>query len=112
MSAGHVLKNGSVNALDADGLVDLDDNSIVTMTEIYFFGISAGQDFDLNPAQLVASSLQATIPDGTLVTDYFKAGSDAYVTVVAAGANTVGANIAPLEGWSWASVSGALADFK
>jgi hypothetical protein len=112
MSAGHTLRNGSVNALDADGLVDLDDNSIVTMTEIYFFNISAGQDFDLNPPLLVASNLQATIPDGTLVTDYFKGGSEVYVSVVAAGTNTVGANISPLEGWSWASVSGALADFK
>lgn len=112
MSAGHLLKNGSVNALDADGLVDLDDNSIVEMTAIYFFNISAGQDFDLNPTQLVASNLQATIPDGTLVTDYFKGGSEAYVSLVDAGANTVGANITPLEGWSWASVSGALADFK
>lgn len=112
MEAGHIIRNGSVNALEADGLVDLDDNSIVEMTAIYFFGVSAGQDFDLNPAQLTASNLQATLPDGAAVTDYFLAGSDAYVSTVAAGANTVGADITKLEGWSWASASGALADFN
>jgi hypothetical protein len=112
MIAGHIIRNGSVSALDADGLVDLDDNSIVEMTAIYFFNVSEGQDFDLNPVDLVASNFQATLPAGAMVTDYFKGGSDAYVTLVAAGANTVGADLSKLEGWSWASVSGALADFK
>ncbi len=112
MTAGHILKNGSVSALNADGLVDLDDNSIVEMTAIYFFNVSEGQDFDLNPADLVASNLQATLPDGADVTAYFKGGSDSYVTLVAAGANTVGADLSKLDDWSWASVAGALADFK
>lgn len=111
MEAGHMLKNGSVYADGADGLVDLDANSIVEMTAIYFFGVAAGQDFDLNPTALVASNLQATLPDGGLVTDFFTLGSDSYVTVVAAGANTVGADISKFESWSWASVSGALVDF-
>jgi hypothetical protein len=111
MAAGHLIKNGSVSALNADGLVDLDDNSIVEMTAIYFFNVSAGQDFDLNPANLVASNLQATLPDGAVVTDYFTAGSDAYVTLVTLGANTVGADVTKLEGWSWASKAGALDDF-
>ena len=111
MEAGHTLKNGSVYADGADGLVDLDANSIVEMTAIYFFGIAAGQDFDLNPAGLVASNLQATLPDGTVVTDFFTAGSDAFVTVVTAGANTVGADVSKFDNWSWASASGALADF-
>lgn len=111
MEAGHILKNGSVYADGADGLVDLDANSIVEMTAIYFFGIAAGQDFDLNPTALVASNLQATLPDGGLVTDFFTLGSDSYVTVVAAGTNTVGADVSKFDGWSWASASGALADF-
>ncbi len=111
MEAGHLIKNGSVYAAGADGLVDLDANSIVEMTAIYFFGVAAGQDFDLNPTALVASNLQATLPDGALVTDFFTAGSDAYVTVVAAGANTVGADVSKFDNWSWAAVSGALVDF-
>ncbi|MCK9399412.1 MAG: hypothetical protein M0Q51_05385 [Bacteroidales bacterium] len=111
MSAGHTLKNGSVYADGAEGLVDLDDNSIATMTSIYFFGVATGQDFDLNPTGLVASGLQATLPEGAIVTDYFKAGSDAYVTIVAEGANTVGADVTKFQTWSWASVSGALDNF-
>ena len=111
MEAGHILKNGTVYAGIADGLVDLDDNSIVEMSGIYFFGLKSGQDFDLNPVALVASDLQATLPDGGIVTDYFKAGSDAFVTTVTTGANTVGADVTKFATWSWASVSGALTDF-
>lgn len=111
MEAGHIIKNGSVYAGDADGLVDLDDNSIVELTGIYFFAVSAGQDFDLNPAGLTASSLQATLPEGAVVTDYFTAGSDAYVTLVGEGANTVGADAGMFLTWSWAGVSGNLSGF-
>lgn len=111
MEAGHIIKNGSVYAGEADGLVDLDDNSIVELTGIYFFGVSAGQDFDLNPAGLTASALQATLPEGAVVTDYFTDGSDAYVTLVGEGANTVGADAAMFLTWSWAGVSGNLSGF-
>jgi hypothetical protein len=111
MEDGHVIKNGSVYAGAAEGLCDLDDNSMVEMTKIYFFGIAAGQDFDLVPAGLTASEFQATIPDGTALTDYFVEGSDAFVTAVAAGGNTVGADVSKFESWSWAAVSGALDEF-
>ncbi|MBN1338713.1 MAG: hypothetical protein JXA03_05280 [Bacteroidales bacterium] len=108
MEAGHIIKNGSVKADDADGLVDLDDNSIVEMMNIYFFNIKEGQDFDLNPAGLTATALQAVIPTGFTVADFFTEGSDAYVTAVNAGSNTVGADKTKFQNWSWAAVSGAL----
>lgn len=113
MEAGHTITNGSVEAKDAEGLVDLDNNSIVDMSNIYFFNLAPeGQDFDLNPSQLTCSNLQVTLPSDTVgVTDFFKDGSDAYVTVVAAGSNTVGADVSDFQGWSWAAVSGALDDF-
>jgi len=111
MSAGHILKNGSIKAGIAQGLVDLDDNSIAEMTRIYFFGMTAGQDFDLNPSGLTASNMQVTLPDGALLADFFKAGSDAFVTTVVAGSNTVGADLTKFQTWSWAAVSGALDDF-
>lgn len=111
MEDGHILKNGTVYAGAAEGLVDLDDNSIVEMMGIYFFGIAEGQDFDLVPVGLTASNLQATIPDGTALTDYFIEGSDAFVTTVAEGSNTVGADVSKFETWSWAAVSGALDEF-
>lgn len=112
MEAGHTIKNGIVSAQNADGLVDLDDNSIVTITSVYFRDVKAGQDFDLNPAQLTASNLQATLPAGSVITDFFKSGSDSYVTLVNDGANTVGADITKLTGWSWAGTSGALNNLK
>ncbi len=111
--AKHTITNGSVFADGADGLVDLDDNSWVDMNNIYFFGLSAGQDFDQIPTDFtcVFANLQATIPDGEAVTDYFLDGSAAAVTVTAAGANTVGADKSEFNVWSWAAVSGSLDAF-
>jgi len=112
-SGRHTIKNGSAKAGNAEGLVDLDDNSIVTMTGIYFFGLKTGQDFDDLPSGggLTASDLQVTLPTGSALTDFFKEGTSAFATVVAAGANTVGVNLEPFTGWSWAEVSGGLDDF-
>jgi hypothetical protein len=111
MEASHTLMNGSVYAGSAEGLVDLDANSLVAMTKIYFFGIAAGQDFDLNPTGLSASNFEATLPASGVLTDFFKSGSEAYVTTVAQGTNTVGADVSKFQNWSWAAVSGALVDF-
>ncbi|MBN1200067.1 MAG: hypothetical protein JXA23_11990 [Bacteroidales bacterium] len=111
MEDSHTILNGTAQADDAQGLVDLDDNSLVTMSNIYFFSIKDGQDFDLNPVGLNASNLQATIPAGSAVTDFFIDGTDAYVTVVAEGANTVGADASVFQGWTWAAAAGALNGF-
>jgi hypothetical protein len=112
MEATHTIKNGTVYAGDAEGLVDLDDNSLVDMMAIYFFGLAEGQDFDLVPEGLTASDLEATIPDGFELTDFFKEGSDEFVTAVAEMQNTVGADLAQFQGWSWAAVSGALEELN
>ena len=111
MLDSHTVVNGSVWAGAASGLVDLDANSIVDMTNIYFFGLTAGQKFDLNPAGLTASGLQATLPGVTVLTDFFLAGTDAYTTSVATGANTVGATVSSFASWSWADLAGELVDF-
>lgn len=104
MVGKHTIKNGTVYAMNADGLVDNDANSYVDMMNVYFRDIKAGQDFDQVPTDYVCafSSLQATIPDGTALTDFFKGGSDAFTTAVALGANTVGADMTKFQGWSWA----------
>lgn len=110
---GHTIQNGTVYAGDAQGLVDLDDNTRCTISSVYFFGLAPeGQDFDSNPDVLTASNLEVTLPSDTVaVTDFFVDGSDAYVTAVAEGANSVGADMSKFQGWTWAAVSGALADF-
>ncbi|MDA3821406.1 MAG: hypothetical protein PF450_02170 [Bacteroidales bacterium] len=116
----HTITNGSVYAMDAEGLADLDSigeagtvgNSYVDMNNIYFFGATYGQDFDDKPADLTLSNIEFTLPTDTLlVTDFFLKGTDAAVTLVAAGANTVGADLTKFQDWSWAAVAGALADF-
>lgn len=113
----HTITNGTVIAGDAEGLADLDDkgaagtigNSYVDMNNIYFTSVVYGQDFDDNPADLTVSALEVTLPSDTLtVADFFVTGVDAQVTEVDEGANTVGADLSALTGWSWAGVSGAL----
>lgn len=117
----HTIKNGSVLAMDAEGLVDLDDkgpagtvgNSYVNMSNIYFTGLAEGQDFDDNPADLTATNLEVTLPAESTFTvaDFFKKGTDSFVKKVNSGANTVGADLTKFKNWSWASVSGALDKF-
>lgn len=112
------IKNGHVSAVDAEGIADLDSkgagiedvsNTWANMSNIYFFNLTYGQDFDDNPAELVAASFEVTLPSDTLtVGDFFKKGSADYVTVVAAGANTVGADLSKFAGWSWADEAGLL----
>ncbi len=113
MVAKHIIKNGSAKADNAQGLVDLDPNSNVDMDKIYFFSLKSGQDFDELPTQYSCSftNFQATLPANTLITDFFKKGSDLFTTAVAAGARSVGANITDFQGWSWTSVSGSLTGF-
>ena len=81
------------------------------MSAIYFFDLVDGQDFDLNPAGLTCANLEATFADTLAVSDFFKDGTDAFVTKVAAGANSVGADVSKFQGWSWASAAGALDEF-
>lgn len=116
LAAAHTLKNGSVRAtiagddVEAAGLVDLDANSLTNMESIYFFDIVAGQTFDLKPAGCAFATLEATIPGGSALTDFFLAGTDAFTTSVTAGANSIGADETQFA-WSWASVHGALDSF-
>lgn len=119
-NAQHSIMNGTVIAGMAEGLADLDDkgeagtvgNSSVNMSNIYFTDVTFGQDFDDNPADLVASGFELTLPSDTLeISDFFTKGTDVYVTVVDSAANTVGATKASFDAWSWAAVSGALDNF-
>lgn len=109
--ATHTITNGSVHAGNAEGLVDNDADSYADLSNIYFFGLTLGQDYDLNPATVTTANFQITLPGGTAITDFFKDGSDVNVTAVAAGANTVGANPGEFAGWTLADELGALNEF-
>jgi hypothetical protein len=112
-AAKHTIMNGTAFAGDAQGLVDLDANSFLDMMNIYFFGLGEDQDFDELPTEFVCtfSDFEATLPDGAVLTDYFKDGSDAFTTEVAEGENTVGADSSVFAGWSWAAVAGGITEF-
>lgn len=111
MVAKHIIKNGSVYAGDAEGLVDLDANSNVDMNNIYFFGIKAGQDFDQLPIDYTCTfaDFQVTLPASTVIADFFKGGSDTFVTAVTL--STVGVDKSEFVGWAWADVAGELSEF-
>lgn len=114
--ARHTIKNGTVRVGGAEGIADLDTDLVgnsstpVTMTNIYFFGLTGtGQDFDAKPATATLSNFQATLPTGAVLSTYFKAGSDSAVTLVTT--RTVGATVSAFNTWSWASVSNSLTGF-
>jgi hypothetical protein len=111
MNGTHTIKNGTVKAGEAEGLADLDDNSLVVMNNIYFFSVIAGQDFDLNPAGLTVTAIQATLPVAAVVADFFKGGVDAVVTIVNENSNTVGADASKFSTWSWADANSELTNF-
>ncbi|PKP34274.1 MAG: hypothetical protein CVU00_07645 [Bacteroidetes bacterium HGW-Bacteroidetes-17] len=112
--AGHTIKNGIVSVKNAQGLIDFDASTDINMMNIYFRDLTAGQDveeydvYSANTKGFASSAFQVTLPAGSLVTDFFKKGSDAITTSVAAGAATVGADLTKFNTWTWASVAGQL----
>jgi hypothetical protein len=116
--AGHTISNATVKVQDASGLIDFDENTDVNMMNIYFMDLTYSaenmqdiEEYDLYSANtngFASSAFEVTLPDGVALTDVFKGGSDAITTVVASGANTVGADLTQFAGWSWAAVAGAV----
>ncbi len=121
VGAGHTIKNGTVAALGASGLIDFDDNSDVKISNIYFFEVYSGQDiegysgFAANTDGFSASSIESVLPaivdeDGEIIgteTIDVAFGTFAGVSVIAEGSNTVGATTSEFS-FSLASKSGAL----
>ena len=120
--AGHTLTNGTVKGNDASELGDFRSSARGDFNNIYFFdfpdpatdgrgdfSLSSGTDATFAAGDLTFSNLQVTLPTGVALTAVFKAGTDVHATDVAAGANTVGANVSAFSSWTWAGVSGNLA---
>lgn len=113
--SGHTIKNITCKVENAQGLIDLDPETDVMMSNVYFYDLSAdgGQDveqydeFSTNTLGFSLSNLEVTLPDGVALTDAFPKGADAVVSEVAAGANTVGADLSVFANWTWASINGA-----
>ncbi len=125
--AGHTLSNGSIKVAGASGMIDFDDNTDVDMSNIYFFDLDESQDiegysgYSANMNGFGIMNFESTLPftldgDGdrtsstTTLDVVFVDGSDAVVTEVAMGANTVGATVSDFA-FTLASQTGALDDF-
>ncbi|TXC78917.1 hypothetical protein [Luteibaculum oceani] len=119
-STGHTIINGTLYADGASGLVDLDDNTDVRMSAIYFTNLSEGQDvegygpnaekeevgFSVNTNGYFIAGWEATLPEGKVLGDFFKQGSD-QATVEVATRKNAGANSAMMS-WTWAGQAGML----
>jgi hypothetical protein len=107
----HIIRNGTVYMGDGTLLIDFDANSDVDMSEVYFFGITAGQTIEQYAALTVGTAVnfETTLPAGASKADVFLDMPDDQVVEVAVNENTVGpADDTGFE-WTWASQSGALA---
>lgn len=127
-NAGHTLKNGTVKGNGVSELGDFRDGARGTFENIYFFNFAdpattdGRGDLSLSGDKTLATfaggnlkfmNLQATLADGVALTTVFKSGTAEYATIVAAGANTVGADKSAFAStWSWTSASGAISDLK
>jgi hypothetical protein len=120
--ASHTLTNGTIKGSSVAELGDFRDAARGAFNNIYFFGfpdpatdgrgdlsLSSGSDVTFAAGDLTFSNLQVTLPAGVALTAVFKGGTAVHATDVAAGANTVGANLSAFTSWTWAGVSGNLA---
>jgi hypothetical protein len=128
-NAAHTLRNGSVKGHPSSEFGDFRAGARGTFENIYFFNFpapsannNAGRgDLSLSGDATLAnfsngalkfSKLEATLADGVTLQQAFRNGTDSKASIVSLKANTVGATKAAFEGWTWASATNALSDFK
>ncbi len=115
LTGAFTLQNVTVKGFD-DELANYRDGASGLTQNTYFFGfqtIADGEgDLSFDDATTLSTAtfanLEVTLPaDATDITEVLKNGTDAFGTVVAEGANTVGADTSVF-GWTYAAVAGAL----
>ena len=128
-NAAHTVKNGSVKGHPSSEFADFRAGARGTFENLYFFNFpapsannNAGRgDLSLSGDNTIANftggvlkftKLEATLAEGVTLQQAFRNGTDKSASTVALKANTVGANQAAFNGWTWASAANALADFK
>jgi hypothetical protein len=125
---GHEIMNATCYMMEtSEELIDVDDITDVNIHNILFYGLpvnddgTAGITMSSDYPDFVANNpngtysvhdIEAVIPSGLAVSDYFTGGSDSKVTEVADYSSaTVGAsNISENFSFTWAHQAGALAD--
>lgn len=114
--AGHIIKNGTIVASSKDGdgkivrfaedLINVDDNSIVELTNLFFTKIVEGQDINrVTAAGVKFTGIELNVPASDLAT-YVNGAVPAGVTAASTPSTGVGADASVLS-WTWASKAGA-----
>ena len=108
--AGHVIRNGTVFA-SAEGrvtvdLINVDENSIVDLKNLFFTGIQEGQTINrVNAAGVTFEAIELNVDAADLAT-YVNGDVPAGVTAASTPSTGVGADTSVF-GWTWASQAGA-----
>lgn len=128
-NAAHTIRNGSIKGHPNSEFADFRAGARGIFENLYFFGFpspaannNAGKgDFSLSGENTIAnyangilkfSKLEATLADGVTLEQAFLNGTSSHASTVAAKANSVGADKAAFQDWTWAAAANALADFK
>lgn len=123
-STGHTITNATIymQGNGAEELIDVDSNTDVNMSNLFFFGLafdgstplhtvsSDYPDYASNTDGYAITNIQAIIPSGFTASDYFTGGLASEVTSVAdVNSATVGADVSVFA-FTWAEVSGTLSN--
>lgn len=115
MEAGHTIKNGSIVTTDdalgrvTEDLVNVDDNSIVTLDNLFFTGIVSGQQVSEDDDESLLNVLGVTFSN--ILLDVSQEEVENHVNgpvpdgIIAGSSSQADASVF---GWTWASNSGAL----
>jgi hypothetical protein len=108
--AGHTIKNGTVVCSDdeyeriAEDIINVDDNSIVNLQNIYFTALVEDQQINrVTAAGVTFTDIKLNV-DGATLADYVNGDVPAGVTA----GGTPQADVSGF-GWTWASKAGKLA---
>ncbi|MEX2347877.1 MAG: hypothetical protein WD511_01540 [Balneolaceae bacterium] len=122
-STGHNINDVTIymQGGGSEILIDVDENTDVNMNNLFFFGLAVDggspahvmssdyPDYASNTNGYSITNIEAVIPSGFTVADYFTGGIDTEVTTVSdVNSTTVGATDLSQFAFTWASVSGAL----
>ncbi len=107
LEAGHTIQNGSIIASTADrvseDLINVDDNSIVALKNLFFTGIMEGQKINrVTAAGVTFEGIEFDVDAATLA-DYVNGAVPAGVTA----GTSPKADVSVL-GWTWAAQAGGL----
>ncbi|RIH64624.1 hypothetical protein D1164_13345 [Mariniphaga sediminis] len=107
MEAGHIIQNGTIIASEgtriSQDLINVDDNSIVGLKNLFFTGISEGQQINrVTAAGVTFEGIELDVTEEDLAGHV---NGDVPTGVSAVSSPTVGADTSVF-GWTWASKAG------